>query len=73
MIEQTKIDEKYSSTPIDYYVSKFKRKMMSSILGYPEFIFLFKIIGAFLIATLAFTLFTRFLDGIDVEPIYNLI
>ena len=73
MIEQTKIEEKYSSTPIDYYVSKLKRRLMSSILGYPEFIFLYKIVGALLIATLAFTLFTRFLEGIDVEPIFNLI
>jgi len=53
-------EEKYQKNNLEYIVAMVWRKLSTSILAYPEFIFLGKIILGLFTATLLFYLFNKY-------------
>lgn len=56
------IEEKYQKTSIDYWLALVYRKFWNTILAFPEFVFMFKILIGLLITFLIFNLIGRFID-----------
>ena len=56
-------EDKYSKPTISYFASVFVRKIESALLSYPEFLFLFKILGAAGVISIVFYIFYKIITG----------
>jgi hypothetical protein len=52
-------EQKYEKAGIDYYASLIVRKISNSMLAYPEFVFLAKVIIGFLVVAVLFLVFRK--------------
>jgi hypothetical protein len=53
------INDKYQKAGLDYYVSLAMRKISNSLLAYPEFMYLFKIIIGFIVVGILFLILKK--------------